>query len=66
MNDLLGTPFYVAPEIIGEGDYGLECDLWSMGVVMYILLTGRPPFYGSSNQGIFKKILKGVYPKKYL
>jgi len=61
-----GTPDYVAPEVLmaGQAGYNNSVDLWSIGVITYILLCGFPPFYGSSDQEIFAKILKGdiAYP----
>jgi len=56
-----GTPGYVAPEVlIGEG-YNQEVDVWSVGVIMYILLCGFPPFYADNNSKLFEKIMAGTY-----
>ena len=51
----VGTAYYVAPEII-EGKYSEKCDIWSSGVILYILLCGDPPFNGPNDQVIYKKI----------
>jgi len=56
-----GTPGYVAPEVLtGEG-YHQEVDIWSIGVIMYILLCGFPPFYADNNAKLFEKIMNGTY-----
>eukprot|EP00951_Prasinocladus_malaysianus_P030459 scaffold287019_cov45-Prasinocladus_malaysianus.AAC.1 len=51
-----GTPFCIAPEVIGRSVYGCEVDIWSCGVMMYSLLCGFPPFYSSSMTVLFRKI----------
>jgi len=56
----IGTPFYVAPQVL-DGCYDQACDLWSCGVIMYILLCGYPPFGGSSQQEIVMRVKTGVY-----
>jgi len=56
-----GTPGYVAPEILSQKPYGQECDYWSIGVVLFILLSGMPPFYDEDNFVLFEKIKKGEF-----
>jgi len=51
-----GTPEYVAPEILNEQPYGLAVDMWSSGVIIYILLCGFPPFYGDNDDELFERI----------
>jgi len=48
-NVICGTPYYVAPEVI-EGKYSEHCDLWSMGVIMFVMLFGYPPFYADQSK----------------
>jgi calcium/calmodulin-dependent protein kinase I len=56
-----GTPGYVAPEVISGKPYGPEVDMWSLGVVSFVLLCGYPPFMEDSQQALFAKIRKGQY-----
>jgi serine/threonine protein kinase len=51
----VGTPYYVAPEVL-EKSYGKECDMWSIGVITYVLLTGCPPFQAKSLPELFRRI----------
>jgi calcium-dependent protein kinase len=50
-----GTPYYIAPDVLA-GKYNMKCDIWSAGVVLYLIITGEPPFNGSNDNEIFKKI----------
>jgi len=56
-----GTPNYVAPEILMQRGYGKQVDLWSIGVILYILLCGYPPFYDESDAVLFEMIMKGKF-----
>lgn len=56
----LGSLFYVAPEVL-EGSYGLPCDMWSIGVIVYMLLSGVPPFDGKTDADVMGKIRQGRF-----
>ena len=59
----IGTPYYIAPEVLNNL-YNEKCDMWSCGVIMYILLCGFPPFYGKNDQEIYNSIKSGRFTFK--
>ena len=60
MNKISGTPYYIAPEVLFE-KYDEKCDIWSCGIIMYILLCGYPPFNGENDSEILAKIKLGKF-----
>jgi len=60
LDEKLGTPYYIAPEVLAKS-YGSKCDIWSCGVITYIVLSGIPPFNGASDQEIMKKVKVGKF-----
>jgi serine/threonine protein kinase len=72
LNTVCGTPDYIAPEVCALLDlkkvpkekrpcYGTQCDIWSAGVIIYILLGGYPPFFDESRKRLFQKIKAGKF-----
>lgn len=56
MPSVVGTPLYVAPEVIEQTFYGKECDNWSLGVVTFFILCGKEPFYAGTIGEVYNKI----------
>lgn len=59
---MVGTPYYLSPEIVENRPYSFKSDIWSLGVVLYELCTLKPPFDASSLHFLALKIVRGVYP----
>ncbi|XP_047338264.1 CDPK-related kinase 3 [Impatiens glandulifera] len=57
LNDIVGSAYYVAPEVLHRS-YSLEADIWSIGVITYILLCGSRPFWSRTESGIFRAVLR--------
>lgn len=60
MKQTFGTAYYIAPEVL-TSEYNEKCDIWSIGVILYILLSGRPPFDGKDDREIVRKVRIGHY-----
>lgn len=60
LSNFIGTVYYVAPEVI-EGRYTEKCDIWSCGVILYAMLSGKAPFNGNTKKEILARVQKGLY-----
>jgi len=60
MHRIVGTTFFMSPEVI-EHKYHDKCDVWSVGVILYMLISGGPPFDGKTDQELVEAILKGQF-----
>merc|ERR1712070_367987 len=60
MSTIVGTPYYISPDVLRR-KYDRSCDLWSVGVISYILLCGYPPFNGSDNKEVYDAVRRGRY-----
>ena len=65
MSSKVGTVYYMSPEVL-QGNYNELCDIWSCGVILYIILCGYPPFQGNNDKEIYQSIQKGIveFPQK--
>jgi calcium-dependent protein kinase len=60
LTEKFGTVYYISPEVL-KGNYTTSCDIWSIGVIMFILLCGEPPFNGEDDEEIMEKIRRGKF-----
>ena len=64
MKSKIGTAFYIAPEVLKKS-YTEKCDIWSIGIILYILLWGYPPFKGKNEEEILENVMNAdlVFPE---
>jgi len=55
LKTIAGTPYYMAPEVL-DGRYDSKCDTWSLGVLLYVFMSGYLPFQGDNRNDVFSKI----------
>lgn len=63
-----GTPYYASPEVWRDEPYSNKADIWSVGCVIYEMITLKPPFQAEDMQGLYRKVIKGQVkrlPKQY-
>lgn len=58
-----GTPYYASPEVWKDQPYDWRSDIWSLGCVLYEMITLKPPFRAQNMEGLYKKVVRGIYPK---
>ena len=58
-----GTPYYASPEVWRDMPYDSKSDIWSLGCVLYEMTSLKPPFRADDMEGLYKKVIRGFYPK---
>lgn len=64
-NKRMGTPYYMAPEVVDKKNYNEKIDVWSLGIILYYTLTGIRPYSGEETEDIFKSIRFNNFEKSY-
>ena len=64
LKTIAGTPYYMAPEVL-DGQYDSKCDCWSLGVLLYVFMSGYLPFQGENRNEVFSKIQNGKFHFKH-
>ena len=59
LKTIAGTPYYMAPEVMNGENYNSKVDIWSLGVILYVFMSGYLPFQGENQAEVFEKITKG-------
>lgn len=62
----MGTPFYMAPEVVNKINYNEKIDIWSLGIILYYMLTGVRPYDGEKTIDIFKSIINNNFLKSII
>ena len=57
----VGSPSYIAPEVLTSDEYGFECDIWSLGVILYVMMSGYLPFGGKTVSDVLSKVKRAYY-----
>ena len=60
MHEVFGTPYYIAPEVF-SGNYNEKCDMWSIGVILFVMLSGAPPFRADTDDEVIKLVKKAKW-----
>lgn len=60
LNKKVGNPYYIAPEVL-KRKYNEKCDIWSCGIIMYMLLSGKPPYSGNTDKEVLDKVEQGIF-----
>lgn len=63
MTEKFGTLYYIAPEVI-KGKYNNKCDVWSIGIIMFSILSGEVPFFSDDDREVIAAIQKGTFAFK--